>query len=210
MFNRHRPEYRIWANIVQRCTNPKRREYHRYGGRGITLCQEWRKSFATFLAHIGERPSKKHSIDRINNNKGYEPGNVRWATSKEQSRNQEKTLLITAKGKTLCLTEWAHETGIPLVTIHSRIRKLGWSGEKAVTVPQRGRGFNSSLTDEQIFQVHQLCESGMQQKEIAKRFSTTPNVINRVVSGKTHKHLFDKAIAKAREPKVTTEEEVRG
>jgi hypothetical protein len=82
------PEYNSWANMVQRCHNPDHPKFHYYGGRGISVCSVWRESFPAFLAHIGPRPSPGHSIDRFPDNNGnYEPGNVRWATQKEQVAN---------------------------------------------------------------------------------------------------------------------------
>lgn len=81
------PEYEIWCGMVRRCTNPNNHAWPRYGGRGITVCDRWRESFETFLADVGPRPSDKHSIDRINNDGNYEPGNCRWATAREQVQN---------------------------------------------------------------------------------------------------------------------------
>jgi hypothetical protein len=84
------PEYRVWAAMKRRCCNPNVWNFHRYGGRGIRMCDEWRDSFAAFYAHIGQRPSAQHSVDRIDNNGNYEPGNVRWATRQQQRANQRK------------------------------------------------------------------------------------------------------------------------
>jgi len=81
-------EYVCWRAIKARCGNPKSEDYELYGARGIRICDEWRNDFGAFLAHVGRRPSSKHSIDRIDNNGNYEPGNVRWATPKEQRDNQ--------------------------------------------------------------------------------------------------------------------------
>lgn len=80
-------EYRIWRAMWTRCTNPNHRSYHNYGGRGITIDARW-KDFTAFYADMGERPSAKHSIDRVNNNCGYGPDNCRWATMAEQLRNR--------------------------------------------------------------------------------------------------------------------------
>lgn len=87
------PEYRVWAQMKDRCHNEKCKSYFRYGGRGITVCDRWRDSYAAFLADMGRRPSPKHSIDRIDNERGYEPENCRWATSTEQMRNRRGTKL---------------------------------------------------------------------------------------------------------------------
>ena len=87
------PEYRVWCKIKERCYNSSRKEFPRYGGRGIRLCDEWLNNPAAFVDYVGQRPSPRHSIDRIDNEGNYEPGNVRWATPKEQSRNTRRSKL---------------------------------------------------------------------------------------------------------------------
>lgn len=89
------PEHSLWDNMKARCHNPANSRYESYGGRGITVCQEWRDSFEAFFAYVGPRPSSKHSMDRIDNDRGYEPGNVRWATASEQARNSRPKLRDT-------------------------------------------------------------------------------------------------------------------
>ena len=84
----HTPEYRAWENARSRCINPRNRKYPDYGGRGITMCQEWSSSFKAFFDHMGVRPSNLHSLDRINTDGAYEPGNCRWATWVEQNNNR--------------------------------------------------------------------------------------------------------------------------
>lgn len=86
------PEYRCWRHLRQRCHDPNHRDYANYGGRGIRVCDEWRASFSAFVAHVGARPSREHSIDRINNDGNYEPGNVRWATRSVQMTNTRRSL----------------------------------------------------------------------------------------------------------------------
>jgi hypothetical protein len=84
-------EYEAWSRIIARCEDPAHPRFKDYGGRGIRICEQWRRSFTQFLSDVGPRPSKKHSIDRINNDGHYEPGNVRWSTATEQARNQRRS-----------------------------------------------------------------------------------------------------------------------
>lgn len=126
------PEYRIWRGIKTRCLNPSDHSYPGYGGRGITICDRWRDSFEDFLADVGRRPSPKHSIDRINNDGSYEPGNVRWATPTEQQLNKMNNAVLTLNGVTRCQSEWSALTGVSQVTISARLRR-GWIVEQALT-----------------------------------------------------------------------------
>ena len=84
----HSPEYRSWHAMKNRCHNPKSDNYHLYGARGVRVCVPWRKSFMAFYEYMGRRPSSQHTLDRKNTNGNYEPGNVRWATKKQQARNR--------------------------------------------------------------------------------------------------------------------------
>ena len=122
------PEYSTWLNMRERCRNPtgKNAAYV-----GITCCERW-SVFENFLADMGKRPSPRHSIDRIDPARGYEPGNCRWATKKEQSRNRTGRVMVTYQGETLCLGEWAERTGIALGTLQYRA-KAGWPPERMLT-----------------------------------------------------------------------------
>jgi hypothetical protein len=128
------PEYRVWSSIKSRCLNPSHRAYRNYGGRGITIAKEWADDFLAFLVHVGRRPSNRHSIDRINNQLGYQPGNIRWSTDIEQNRNRRNNHILTLNGESHCVAEWALITGIKSKTLHMRLSK-GWAIERVLTTP---------------------------------------------------------------------------
>lgn len=127
------PEYKIWAAIKTRCLNENATEYFRYGGRGITLCPEWKNSFSLFLQDMGMRPSKDYSIERIDNSRGYYPNNCKWATKIEQANNRRSNKLLTFNGKTQNMKQWSKELNISYVTLYQRLSKQKWSVERALT-----------------------------------------------------------------------------
>jgi hypothetical protein len=122
-------EYECWARINARCYNPSVREYSRYGGRGIRVCDRWRKSFSNFLADMGARPSIHHSIDRINNDGHYEPSNCRWATFREQQNNRRSNHRITWRGTTKTITEWTRYFGLTGRILYKRLWRHDWNAE---------------------------------------------------------------------------------
>ena len=131
------PEYRAWASMKARCLNKNNASFERYGGAGVSVCLKWIDSFEAFLADVGPRPSPKHSIDRFPDRHGnYEPGNVRWATPKEQSINRDMTHLVISNGMLRPLIDVCQELGINVKTMYSRIHR-GWSAEKIISVPVR-------------------------------------------------------------------------
>lgn len=131
------PEYDIWIGVKKRCENPKYKSFADYGGRGVTICPEWRDSFVAFLADVGPRPSPKHSIGRIDNDGNYEPGNVRWETSTEQASNTRRSVRINVDGVERTVAEWARLNGINPYTIYDRL-DAGWDGARAVSeVPNK-------------------------------------------------------------------------
>lgn len=129
--HRNSPEYYVWRGIRSRCNNPRTPNYHRYGGRGISVAEEW-NDFSNFLRDVGNRPGPDYSLDRINNDGNYEPGNVRWTTRVVQCRNTSCNRRLTFKGIEMTVSEWAEATGLGRTTIHYRI-KAGWEVEKILT-----------------------------------------------------------------------------
>lgn len=122
----------IWRDMHRRCYDRSRKEYHRYGGRGIKVCQRWH-NFENFFADMGERPSGM-SLDRIDNDGDYSPENCRWATVKEQNNNTRANRVITFNGESKSMTQWAEEVGIKVGTIWMRLH-LGWSIEETLQKP---------------------------------------------------------------------------
>lgn len=122
------PEFQAWISMKKRCL----RHIH-YAGRGIKVCDRWANSFAAFLEDMGPRPTPNHSLDRINNDGHYEPGNCRWATATQQARNTRAVLMITYQGRTACLVEWASHLGLHRVTLKKRLEK--WDRNRALTEP---------------------------------------------------------------------------
>jgi hypothetical protein len=128
------PEYRTWAGMKARCYSPGNAAYYKYGARGITVCDRW-LVFENFIADMGKRPSTKHTLDRIDGTKGYEPSNCRWATPQQQQLNLKNNVRIAFDGKFLTAGEWSQIIGIDAKTISSRYQKLGWTAEETLTLP---------------------------------------------------------------------------
>jgi len=128
--------YYVWTGMIQRCYNVNAPAYHRYGGRGIRVCQRWLESFENFYADVGDPPSKGHSLDRPNNNGDYDIENWRWATWLEQANNKSTNLFITIGDETKTLKNWSRDERclVNYSTLKSRIRK-GWHPEEAIFTP---------------------------------------------------------------------------
>jgi hypothetical protein len=124
------PIHSVWSAMMARCYNPESNRYESYHGRGITVCVRWH-NIELFLQDMGEPPAHGLSIERIDNEGNYEPGNCRWATQKEQARNRRTTLWIEYQGKTKSLAEWAEEIGFNYKQVWKRIRCCGWSVDRA-------------------------------------------------------------------------------
>lgn len=121
--DRQSHEYKTWRAMLGRCYRKQDISYKSYGKRGIAVCARWRKSFTYFLNDVGLRPAREYSLDRINNNLGYRPGNVRWATRHEQSRNRRDNVFVTFRGVKKCATDWAEQYKMVQSTFVNRIRR---------------------------------------------------------------------------------------
>jgi hypothetical protein len=127
--------YIVWERMRSRCRNINDKSYNNYGGRGINICERW-NHYENFLNDMGEPPTKAHSLDRIDNNRGYSLENCRWATQTEQARNKRSNRLITYNGETHCLNEWAEILGMDRCVITARLSR-GWSINEALTRPNQ-------------------------------------------------------------------------
>jgi hypothetical protein len=124
------PEYRSWRMMKSRCLNPRNHKFASYGGRGIAVCQPW-LDFRNFLADMGRRPSLLHTLDRIDNDGNYEPGNCRWATRTEQQRNTRTACRVFVMGAWMSLGDVADVAGMPVSCLKYRLRQ-GWSLGRAL------------------------------------------------------------------------------
>lgn len=127
--------YNTWALMVGRCFNLKNKQYKDYGGRGITVCDRWKDSFADFASDMGEKPFHKAQIDRINNDGNYEPNNCRWVDSKTNCRNKRSNHVVEFNGVSKCVSEWAEFLGMAYQTLRCRLFKYNWSVERALSTP---------------------------------------------------------------------------
>ncbi len=134
-------EYQIWSQIKQRCMNPNHPKFHRYGGRGIVMDPAWADSFSTFREAVGRRPSRRHTLERLNNNRGYIPGNVKWATKKQQNRNLSSNRIVNYRGTDYVLADLAEQMGMSRKRLQGRL-DAGFTVEDAVELPvERSRVF---------------------------------------------------------------------
>lgn len=132
--------YKNWQQMLSRCNNPMDKSYTNYGGRGITVCNRWEDSFENFALDVGQRPGPNFSLDRKDNNGPYSPENCRWATKTQQSRNRRCALQVTIGQETKSLKEWCDKFGVNYWTAYGRIKRLGWTGDDAVTTSARIAG----------------------------------------------------------------------
>lgn len=152
-YGKSSPEYNTWVHMIQRCHNPKNKDYKNYGGRGIEVCEMWRESFEAFLLMVGKRPTLKHTIERIDTNRGYEPGNVRWATRHEQNQNMRSNVKLTIEGETKTVSEWSRDPRctVSMFTVYKRLDR-GWDARRAVFTPSKSRSSDSRNAPESNIQ----------------------------------------------------------
>ena len=196
MIKSKHPLYPIWSSMHARCSNPNNHAYHRYGGRGIKVCDAW-LDFWQFARDMGDRP-EKHSIDRIDNDKGYSKENCRWADTKTQMRNTSDNRWIMANGEIKVLKDWALETGLSEQVIHKRINKHGWSYEDAVNTPVNGsrktaytgsKNGKAKLDEWSVMWIKRMLKAGNTGRYLAEVFGVHESAISAIKMGQKWSHV---------------------
>lgn len=133
-------EYNSWVSMIQRCTNPSCKDYKHYGARGITICDAWLNSFEAFYMMVGPRPAPNYTLERIDYEKGYEPGNVKWIPRSEQPKNKRDNVRLTIDGETKLVSEWALDDRckVDMFSLYKRIQR-GWDHAEAVFAPPHSK-----------------------------------------------------------------------
>lgn len=172
-----------WCSMRERCNNPNHPSYQRYGGRGISVCDRW-DSFLLFLEDMGERPSKDHSIDRINPDGDYEPSNCRWADSKTQGNNRCNNRHIVVNGVVMSHKDAAQELGVSYGTLRKQSADSNFSLEKFLSRKRRG-----VVTYRHVTEARNLHLSGVSPKEIAVQIGLSKSKVDQIIHGKDSKWM---------------------
>mgnify|MGYP003644637529 CR=1 FL=1 len=170
------PEYNSWRAMRARCLSVSHEAYSRYGGAGITICDEWVNSFETFKSDMGERP-KGTSLDRVDNSLGYFPSNCKWSTAIEQANNRSSTVYLELDGDSKTLTEWSKELGVPVSTLANRLGR-GDSNERALTSNYKKKGKVSLV----YTSIEYLIELGYTNEEIHNELSYHKDTIRKAIA----------------------------
>ena len=179
--------YGVWSAMRRRCYSPGDKDYPRYGGRGIGICERWRtlpSGFPNFTEDMGPRPSPLHTLDRINNDGNYEPGNCRWATHSEQNNNKRNNVIIEINGERLNISQWAKKTGVSKGTIHARLER-GVPPADAISKEKDKRGSGEAIHEA-------FCEKLTLKQWSEKTGLTLPTIQSRLSRGWT----FEDAVSK--------------
>jgi len=213
----HPAEYRTWGNMKQRCYNENIPAYRNYGGRGITVCDEWLHDFKQFFKDMGEKPSSKHSIDRVDNDKGYSPDNCRWATSTTQSRNTRVNkrnrvgqngvrwkqshnrweARISVAGMVTLIGSYA--TKEEAIAARKAAEKTYWEGDKGYELARLHKlgdmtsvGVNNpraKVTEQDVFEIREASEHGVPAMKLADKYGLSYRSVRDIICGVTWKHL---------------------
>lgn len=183
-----RKTHNSWRGMKERCTNPKNSHWHIYGAKGIKVCESW-LCFDGFLKDMGFRPDGM-TLDRIDGNLNYEPGNCRWATPKQQSRNTDRNVWIEWGGRRQTLEDWAAELGLFKDGLKYRIAR--WGIERAMTTQKIPNGSHAAMSDLQVIEVRKARATGGARwgaTALSKKFGVDKSIIQQAANGKSYKHL---------------------
>lgn len=193
--NKDNRTYRTWAGMIARCTKPTCAQFPDYGGRGILVCDRW-LDFANFVADMGERPAGL-TIERIDNDAGYNPENCRWATQAEQCLNRRCTARVTVLGETLPVVVWAKRAGVPPDTMLARLR-AGWEPEKAVSLPLGAtksmassgrRNAMAKLCDADVVAMRSDKALGLTLDQLSEKYGVSRSVCGAICQRKRWRHV---------------------
>lgn len=179
--------YNIWRKMVQRCSEKGTEEERRYYyDRGIRVCDAWVDSFEQFARDVGQRPSASHSLDRIDNSRGYEPGNVRWATQAEQNINTRSNVFVSYQGEFITVSQLVARSPGHVCdrTVRNRLER-GWSPERAILAPVAGK----KLTDQQVIDLRVAAARGESVRVLAERYGIALSTAHHVASGHHRKKV---------------------
>lgn len=178
---RNSPEYGVWVNMLARCFNKKHRSFCYYGGRGICVCPRWQESFDAFVLDMGRRPSPAHSLDRVDNDGNYEPGNTRWATRSQQQRNRRSRPIVEFRGERLTIAEWSERFGIRNRTLIGRFAN-GWSAERALLTPvaANARKPGAKLAPGDVIEIYRATLRREPHRTIAARYGVDPSLVSQI------------------------------
>lgn len=186
--------YRIWCAMRRRCFSKKNSNYKNYGARGITVCKRW-LSFDLFLRDMGNPPTKKHSLDRIDNDGNYTPGNCRWATKRQQCRNSRRNRIIAAAGRSFHVTDIHKTTGIKYTTFQKRVNngipeELA-ATQKSIPNPPKGeRNRGAKLTEIMVLEIREAWKLRLMSKRaMAEKYAVHRKTIHKIVTRQLWKHL---------------------
>lgn len=178
---------RVWLNMKARCYNPKNAGFHRYGDRGIKICDEWNNSLANFTKWaFANNYASQLTIERTNNNGNYEPSNCKWATPTEQARNRRTNSLVEYQGETLPLAVWAERAGIDAKVLYLRIFRRKWSAERALTEPN----CSAVLSEDDVNNIRAEYDGRRGSfGKMADQYGVHVSTIKAVISRKNWRHL---------------------
>lgn len=174
------PEHRAWKSMMSRCFNKKHPAFYRYGKRGITVCKRWLK-FKIFFSDMGIRPSKNHSLERVNNSRGYSPANCKWATSREQNNNMRTNRMVVLNKKRMTMAQAASELGIRQDTARMRLER-----GCPIDMPMRWSPMNAEI----VKKIRRYYTGGRGQcRVLGEKYGVSRDVIWQIVNRKTWRHI---------------------